>query len=205
MHVTLMLHPLNQMLSAREYQAIVEQAPIMIWRSDITGLCDYFNDRWLDFTGRTLQEELGEGWSEGVHPDDLEGCLATYREAFAQRKPFEMQYRLRRHDQMFRWISDSGVPMMDADDQFKGYIGSCIDVTDNIELAALLRKTQEKEIKTLRGLLPICAHCKKIRDDRGYWQQLEAYVRQHTEADFSHGICPDCIGTYFPQVREKPD
>jgi PAS domain S-box-containing protein len=200
-----MLHPHNQVLSARDYQAIVEQAPILIWRSDTSGSCDYFNDRWLDFTGRTMEQELGDGWADGVHPDDLAGCLATYRDAFAQRKKFQMKYRLRRHDLIFRWISDWGVPMTDADGQFTGYIGSCVDITDNIHLEELRRKTQETEIKTLRGLLPICAHCKKIRDDQGYWQQIESYVTQHSDADFTHGICPTCFETHYPELTRRAD
>ena len=193
-----MLHPPNQLLSAREYQAIVEQAPILIWRSDITGSCDYFNDRWLNFTGRAMEQELGEGWAEGVHAEDLGECLETYRMAFAKREKFRMKYRLRRHDRAYRWVSDCGVPFVDGREEFAGFIGSCIDVTDNVELEALLLRTQERELKVLRGLLPICAHCKKIRDDQGYWRQIESYIRQHTEADFSHGICPQCAESIYP-------
>jgi len=190
----------NFQLSAREYEAIVEQAPILIWRADSTGACDYFNERWLNFTGRTMEQEVGDGWSEGVHPDDLERCLAIYREALGKRERFQMQYRLRRNDNVYRWIDDSGVPFTNEKDEFLGYIGSCVDVTDNLELAELLRKMQERELKTLRGLLPICAHCKKIRDDGGYWRQIEAYISEHSEADFSHGICPDCARIAFPDI-----
>lgn len=117
-------------LSPTEYEVLAEQAPIMIWRSGIDAQCDYFNATWLKFTGRTFQQECGDGWSRGVHPDDLERCLKTYREAFERRETFEMKYRLRRHDGQYRWIVDRGVPMRDARGDFSGYIGSCVDITE---------------------------------------------------------------------------
>lgn len=189
-------------LTLGAYRAIVDQAPILIWRSDKTGACNYFNERWLNFTGRSFEQEKGDGWSKGVHPDDLEQCLKTYLEAFSKREKFQMQYRLRRRDEVYRWVSDCGVPFTDENEEFSGYIGSCIDVTDSVEFAVFMKKAQEKELKTLRGLLPICASCKKIRDDRGYWNRIEVYIREHSEADFSHGICPDCAKKLFPEVSD---
>jgi hypothetical protein len=106
-----------------------------------------------------------------------------------------MEYRLRRHDGVYRWIFDRGVPCFAADGTFRGYIGSCIDVTDRVEAQAALKRAQESEIKQLRGFLPICSYCKKIRNDRHYWEHLEAYISRHSEAMFTHGICPDCSRT----------
>ena len=97
-------------LSRNEYRILVEQAPIMIWRANTTADCDYFNDRWLQFRGRRLEQECGNQWAEGVHREDLNRCLATYLEAFEKRKPFEMEYRLQRHDGEYRWILDTGAP-----------------------------------------------------------------------------------------------
>jgi PAS domain S-box-containing protein len=111
------------------FRLAANSAPVMIWSSGTDRLCDYFNDRWLQFTGRKLEEELGNGWAEGVHPEDLDECLSTYVGSFDGRKPFQMQYRLRRHDGEFRWVFDTGVPRF-IDDSFSGYIGSCIDVTE---------------------------------------------------------------------------
>jgi len=120
-------------LSPQEFRVIVENAPNLIWRAGLDTKCDYFNKTWLDFTGRTLEEESGNGWVTGVHPDDLERCVKTYLDHFQQRAPFEMEYRLRRFDDEWRWINDRGVPYFNAHGEFSGYIGSCIDVTDKVE------------------------------------------------------------------------
>jgi PAS domain S-box-containing protein len=185
-------------LSPGEYQAIAEQAPILIWRSDRTGGCNYLNERWLRFTGRSFDQERGSGWTEGVHPEDQKECLKTFFEAFERRQKFQMKYRLRRHDGIYRWVSDCGVPFSNEAQEFMGYVGSCIDITDNVELTALLLKIQGTELKTLRGLLPICANCKRIRDEKGHWSRIEVYIRERSEADFSHGICPDCAEVLYP-------
>ena len=104
--------------------------PLMIWSSGTDARCDYFNGGWLDFTGRTMADELGDGWAEGVHPDDLARCVLTYRTAFERREPFRMEYRLRRADGAYRLILDAGTPRLDERSAFLGYIGGCIDVTD---------------------------------------------------------------------------
>jgi PAS domain S-box-containing protein len=95
--------------SEERFRLVANTAPVLIWSSGTDKLCDYFNQLWLDFTGRTLEEELGNGWTEGVHPDDFNVCLNTYIHAFDRREPFKMEYRLRRHDGEYRWILDRGV------------------------------------------------------------------------------------------------
>ncbi len=180
-------------LSLIEYAAIVEQAPIMIWRSNISGQCDYFNETWLAFTGRSAEEESGNGWADGVHPDDLEKCIGIYTSSFSERKPFEMEYRLRRYDGAYRWIFDRGAPYRSLDGKFLGYIGSCIDITERIEAQESLRQYHESEIESLREILPICSSCKKIRDDAGYWHSVEQYFSRHSKRDFTHGLCPACF------------
>lgn len=117
----------NNLLSLEEYKILVEQAPIMIWRSNTAAACDYFNQRCLAFTGRTVEQEIGNGWTAGVHRDDFDRCLKIYLGAFQKREIFEMEYRLRRHDGKYRWIFDRGVPFKGSDGKFAGYIGSCID------------------------------------------------------------------------------
>jgi PAS domain S-box-containing protein len=112
------------------FRIAADQAPVMIWISGVDKLCTYFNKPWLDFTGRTLEQERGKGWTDGVHPDDLQRCLKTYDEAFDARQPFAMEFRLRRNDGEYRWISDTGRPRHDIRGNFAGYIGSCVDITE---------------------------------------------------------------------------
>jgi PAS domain S-box-containing protein len=188
-------------LTATEYATLVEQAPILIWRADTTSGCNYFNERWLSFTGRTIEEELGTGWAAGVHPDDYTGCLATYLAAFDRRDAFEMRYRLKRYDGCYRWIFDRGVPLFSPDGAFEGYIGSCIDITAQVEAELALEAMHQEEVTRLQQLLPICAACKKVRDDAGYWQQIEAYLQSRTGHRFSHGLCPACARQYFPDAE----
>ena len=137
-------------LSREEYQAIVENAPNLIWRAGLDMKCDYFNEVWLHFTGHTLEQESGDGWVSGVHPDDLERCVKTYLDNFHKRMPFEMEYRLARFDGEWRWINDRGVPYFDQQGVFAGYIGSCIDVTDKVE-GSIYKEISQKD--GLTGIL----------------------------------------------------
>lgn len=193
----------DSLLGFEEYKTLVEQAPIMIWRSGTNAECNYFNERWLTFTGRSLEQEYGNGWAEGVHPEDFQKCLKIYLGAFGKREIFEMEYRLRRHDGIYRWIFDRGVPFLNSQGDFAGFIGSCIDVTEKVEAQETLQKAQITEMNKLRGLLPICASCKRVRDDKGYWSMIEVYIREHSEAEFSHGICPTCAKELYPDVYEE--
>ncbi|MEI7829841.1 MAG: PAS domain-containing protein, partial [Prolixibacteraceae bacterium] len=113
------------------YLKIFEEFPALIWRSRLDKLCDYFNKTWLDFTGRTMEQEFGNGWAEGVHPDDFDFCLKTYVAAFDKRESFLMEYRMKNYTGAYRWIRDFGRPFYDLDNTFLGYIGSCYDITDN--------------------------------------------------------------------------
>lgn len=122
--------------SEARFRTVADTAPVLIWMAGTDKLCNFFNQGWLDFTGRTLEQELGNGWAEGIHPNDLAGCLKTYVTAFDARQPFTMEYRLRRHDGEYRWISDHGVPRYDSESDFLGYIGSCVDLTERRQAEA---------------------------------------------------------------------
>jgi diguanylate cyclase (GGDEF)-like protein/PAS domain S-box-containing protein len=119
-------------LDGNQYRIIVESAPNMIWRAGLDALCNYFNTTWLTYTGRTMEQEAGNGWAEGVHRDDFDRCLRIYLGAFDKRESFEMVYRLKRNDGEYRWIHDRGVPFYDDTGEFGGYIGSCIDINEQI-------------------------------------------------------------------------
>jgi PAS domain S-box-containing protein len=176
----------------------------MVWRANLTMGCDYFNDRWLSFTGRTLEQEVGHGWTEGVHPEDRARCLRTYFEAFARQETFDMEYRLRRFDGTFRWIHDRGAPFRNHLGRFAGYVGTCADVTETVERQPHLPAGAKTEMQTLRRLLPICAWCHNVRDDDGHWRQLESALAPVTTMRLSHGICPSCAKQFLGEVPEVP-
>ncbi len=132
--------------SEERFRIVADAAPVLIWMSGVDKLCTFFNKPWLEFTGRSLEQEIGNGWAEGVHPDDLQKCLDVYTESFDARKPFVMQYRLRRYDGEYRWVSDQGVARYDPNGKFAGYIGSCVDVTDLIKKDEALREFEERVV-----------------------------------------------------------
>ena len=115
----------------------------LIWAAGVDRQCYYFNRGWLEFTGRTLAQETGNGWTAGVHAEDIDRCLAIYVEHFDRRQEFSMDYRLRRHDGQFRWIRDNGTPRFDSEGRFIGYIGHCLDITDRVEAEESLRKLSQ--------------------------------------------------------------
>src|SRR5437867_164831 len=133
--------------SEERFRIVADAAPVLIWMSGVDKLCTFFNKTWLEFTGHSLEQEAGNGWAEGVHPNDLQRCLKTYSEAFDARKPFVMQYRLRRHDGEYRWLSDDGVPRYDTQGRFAGYIGSCVDVTELMKNEESLREFDERVVR----------------------------------------------------------
>src|SRR5262249_51826884 len=106
------------------FRIMAAAAPVLLWMAGPDALCPFFNQTWLDFTGRTLEEEWGVGWAEGVHFEDFQRCVDTYMAAFAERRTFEMEYRLRRADGEYRWVLDRGTPRWERDGRFAGYIGS---------------------------------------------------------------------------------
>ncbi|MFZ4729698.1 MAG: PAS domain S-box protein, partial [Pseudanabaena sp.] len=124
--------------SESRFRYLADNAPVLIWMSGLDKLCFHFNKTWLDFTGRTMEQELGNGWAEGVHPDDLQFCLDVYTTSFDMHQSFEMEFRLRRFDGEYHWMLDTGIPRFAADGEFLGYIGTCTDISD--------RKAVEQEI-----------------------------------------------------------
>lgn len=130
--------------SEKRFRLMADCAPVLIWLSGTDKLCYWFNQPWLDFTGRTLEQENGNGWTLGVHPDDLDRCLDIYITSFDARQPFSMEYRLKRHDGEYRWILDRATPRYGTQGEFKGYIGSCTDITEQKQIESELRINRDR-------------------------------------------------------------
>ena len=129
--------------SEQRFRVITDASPIMVWMSGTDKLCYYFNRGWLDFVGRTLEQESGNGWAENVHPQDFDRCLQIYVSSFDARRPFEMEYRMRHHTGEYRWILDRAVPRYAADGTFEGYVGGCLDIHAQKEAAEKVRVADE--------------------------------------------------------------
>jgi len=123
-------HRESQQAGEAHFRLLADAAPVMIWMSGPDALCTYFNRAWLEFRGRTLDEEAGHGWTEGLHPDDRELCLETYLKAFATHQPFRVRYRLRRADNEYSWVEVAGVPRFEDGGAFAGFMASAIDISD---------------------------------------------------------------------------
>jgi PAS domain S-box-containing protein len=132
--------------SEERFKNMANSAPVLIWISGTDKLCTWFNKVWLEFTGRSMEQEYGNGWADGVHPDDLDSCLEIYVTSFDKRQPFSMEYRLRRADGQYRWLVDNGTPTYNQGD-FTGYIGSCTDITERrLSEDSLRRLANEQSI-----------------------------------------------------------
>ncbi|MEH2250100.1 PAS domain S-box protein [Nostoc sp.] len=130
--------------SEARFRQMADTTPVLVWMSGSDKLCNYFNKPWLDFSGRTLEQEMGNGWAEGVHPDDFQRCLDTYVNAFDAQQKFTMEYRLKRFDGEYRWVLDTGVPRLASTGEFLGYIGSCVDIHDRNLAQVALRDSEER-------------------------------------------------------------
>src|SRR5882724_1457437 len=132
--------------SEARFRTVADSAPVLIWMSGPDKLCTFFNKGWLDFTGRKLEQELGNGWADGVHWEDFDRCHDIYGNSFDAHQPFTMEYRLRRSDGEYRWVLDSGTPRFAPNGAFLGYIGSCIDITE--------RKLAEEKFRLVLDAAP---------------------------------------------------
>jgi PAS domain S-box-containing protein len=156
--------------SEERFRSVADDAPVMIWISGPDGKCTWLNRRWLEFVGEPLEHEVGDGWTAAIHDEDRGGCVRTYETAFEARHPFSMEYRLRRHDGEWRWVLDRGGPTYAADGSFSGYIGSCIDITEQKEAKLDLEKA--------------LANVQQLRDRL---QVENVYLRHEVEAELGPG------------------
>ncbi len=135
--------------SEARFHMMADTAPVMVWMAGPDGRCTFVNKRWLEFTGRSLSDEIGDDWVSGLHPTDAERCQKTYFGSFKTEQPFSMEYRMQRNDGKYRWVLDTGVPFFEPGGRFGGYIGTCVDMTERKEMEDRLRKA----LKDKEGLL----------------------------------------------------
>jgi PAS domain S-box-containing protein len=138
--------------SEERFRLMADTAPVLIWMAGTDKKCAYFNKPWLDFTGRSMEQEVDDGWAEGIHPDDLASCFETYVNSFDARRPFEMEYRLRHHSGEYRWIVDYGTPRFTSQGEFTGYIGSCIDITRRKDAEEAIKESDRRKDEFLATL-----------------------------------------------------
>jgi PAS domain S-box-containing protein len=181
--------------SEERFRHIADTAPVMIWIADPDNLGTFFNKAWLDFTGRSMEQELGEGWIRSVHPDDLERCLAMCGSSVAARRAFQRVFRLRRADGEYRWVLDNGAPHY-LGSEFAGFIGSCVDITD--------QKRIEEELRTNQNQLMDSQRLANV----GSWQlDVATRVTHYSEEWYRiFGLSRDCepdFSTFFNCVHPK--
>jgi PAS domain S-box-containing protein len=159
-------------------QDLLNEIPCLIWRSGLDAKCYFFNQTWLQFTGRSHEQEYGDGWTEGVHPDDIDRVALVYLNSFTARQPFEMQYRLKHHSGEYRWILDIGRPVFAEDGRFTGYIGTCFDLTDQKQMEHALKDSESM----FRGLFDFAPDALVAVDQHG----RIIYVNKQVEQMFGY-------------------
>ncbi|MDF3130638.1 ABC transporter substrate-binding protein [Kiritimatiellaeota bacterium B1221] len=194
----------------RKHATLLKNMPGLAYRCHNDGgnwVMEYISRGATELTGYLPEELTGnEGLVFGdlVHNDDASSMITEINQAIAEKRRFRLQYRIKHRDGDFRWVWEQGILVESGKDggMLEGFI---CDISDQKRMESekdvAFKKLQKllKEIKTLQGIIPICSSCKKIRNDSGDWQQMEAYIRAHTEAEFSHGICQDCIKKLYPE------
>ncbi|WP_051938073.1 GGDEF domain-containing protein [Ferriphaselus sp. R-1] len=186
-----------------EFQDAADNSPALIWMAGVDGLCNWFNKGWLEFTGRSIEQERGNGWAEGVYADDLQSCIEQYLKHFNAREHFLLEYRLRRYDGQYRWILDSGAPSFDAAGTFLGYNGVCFDITERKKIESVLNEESQRFRSILDNLFAYVA----LLDINGVVQEVNKAPLER--AGYRR---EDVVGKYFydapwwnydDQVREQ--
>ncbi len=169
--------------SEARFRHLADTAPVMIWIAEPDLHCTYFNRPWLEFTGRTLEEESGHGWAEGVHADDRKRCWQRYTEAFRARQEFRLEYRLRRHDGQYRWVMDHGVPRFTPTGEFLGFIGACSDIHERREMEeALTQARAELETRVAERTRQLTRANAELRSEAVARKQLVEALRESEES-----------------------
>ena len=185
--------------SEERFRNMADTAPVMIWISDLDKRCAFFNKPWLDFTGRTMEQELGGGWTEGMHPEDLGSCRSTYSSSFDSRRSFQMKYRLRCAGGEYRWLLNNATPLY-REGEFAGFIGSCIDITEQKLIEEQLRAS-EVQLKDAQRLAKVGSWERHIDADSIYWSDENSRIfglPNDAQPNF-----PSFLKCVHPKDREK--
>ena len=188
------------------YRSYIEVTGQLGWTTNAGGEIEEDIPSWRRYTGQDYEEIKGWGWSKAIHPDDLERTMQLWTKAVTTKSTYEVEYRLRRYDGVYQYFLARGVPVFKEDGNIREWVGTCIEITERKrmeeEREKLIRELKDAlaNIKTLHGLLPICSYCKKIRDDKGYWNRIESYIQDHSGAEFTHGLCPECLKKHYPDL-----
>ena len=197
--------------SERKYRSLVTNIPDIAWRFDSRGDVLYISPNVANIFGYTPEEvyQIGPNFLlERIHPDDISIVKASLEALFSNQGTFDVEYRFKRKDGQWIWLHDRAIAT-DTENGVNYADGVFTEITDRKEAdkekETLIQRLHQalSQVKTLKGLLPICASCNKIKDDQGSWKKLEIYIRKHTNANFSHGICPDCARKLYPEIYDK--
>lgn len=168
--------------SETHFRTLADSGQALIWTSGLDKKCDYFNQTWLNFTGRTLDQELGDGWLEGVHPDDLQQCIDIYVSSFNHREKFSMEYRIFHSNGEYRWIQDDGTPRNNSKGEFIGYIGHCLDITGRKQAEEALKASEIRYRSLFKsakdGILILDAYTAQIVDVNPYMIEMLGYSHE---------------------------
>jgi PAS domain S-box-containing protein len=196
--------------SKEQYQFVVENLKEVVFRTDAEGHWTFLNSAWAEVTGFAVEESLGMAFWEYVYPEDRQLNLELFRPLIERKKDYcrhEIRYMNKNGE--FRWIEVWARLTLDEKGNATGTAGTLTDITERKrveeEREKLIHELSDamSKIKTLSGMLPICASCKRIRDDKGYWNQIESYIKSHSEAEFTHSVCPECAKKLYPEYYKK--
>jgi PAS domain S-box-containing protein len=185
-------------------RALAGSAPVGIFEADRTGNWSFVNQTWSEITGMSAEDAHGVGWAKAVFTDDQEIVRNHWYGAAKAGEDLEMEYRCQLKNGEVRWVLARSVAMRSHRGKIVGFVGTVVDVTERKRLERdrehLIQFLQAAlaDVKALQGILPMCASCRKIRDERGHWFDLESYIQQRAQTQFTHGICPDCMKKLYP-------
>jgi two-component system, sensor histidine kinase PdtaS len=184
------------------FRTMADQAPVLLWMAGRDGLCAFFNQTWLRFTGRALEEEMGNGWAEGVHAEDFSHCMQVFLEAFVAHRPFAMEYRLRRYDGEYRWILDQGAPRFEGD-EFVGFIGSCVDITPQREARDALSQLNQVLEQRVRDRTALAAERETLLREVHHRVKNDLQLISSLLAMHGRELGDDGAASAFEQCQER--